>query len=550
MSKSELVFIPLGGTGEIGMNLNLYGYEGKWLMVDLGVTFGEANSRGFEVIMPDPSFIIERRDDLVGIVLTHAHEDHIGAVPYLWSELRCPVYATPFTAALVQHKLRDAGLLDQVPLHIIPVSGSVDLDPFKVKFVTLTHSIPEPNAVLIECKGGRVLHTGDWKFDPEPLVGDDVDKNALIEIGNLGVDALVCDSTNAMEEGSSGSEAQVREALFEMVQNYPEGRLAIACFATNIARLETIALAAKSIGRRVGLVGRSLWRMYEIGREHGYFKKLDPFVSEQEAANVARNKILLICTGSQGEPMAALSRISNGTHPHIKMQAGDTVIYSSRMIPGNEKAIFAVQNKLVKMGIELVTPKKDMIHVSGHPSRDELAQMYQWLKPRCVIPVHGEARHLLAQGKLAKACQVPEAIVTENGAVIKIGPGPAEIIDKVAVGRWALDGNTLTPLTKPLLKMRERVISNGFVAVTVALDMKGLLRGNPQISAFGVWDYDPEDEEWWAACELVREIIATLSAGERRSDDAVVDLTEGGLRKHIRNVFGKKPIIEVNVIRI
>lgn len=550
MSKSEFIFIPLGGTGEIGMNLNLYGYKGKWLMVDLGVTFGEASLRGFEVIMPDPSFIIERRDDLVGIVLTHAHEDHIGAVPYLWSELRCPIYATPFTADLVKHKLKDVGLLNEVPLHVIPMGGSVDLDPFKVQFITLTHSIPEPNAVLIECEGGRVVHTGDWKIDPHPLVGDEVDKNTLVEIGNKGVDALVCDSTNAMEDGHSGSEGEVRESLMELVKKFPEGRLAIACFATNIARLETIAIAARSINRRVGLVGRSLWRMYEIARAHGYLKDIDPFVSEQEASNMARNKILLICTGSQGEPMAALSRISSGTHPHIKLQAGDSVIYSSRMIPGNEKAIFGVQNRLVKMGIEIITTKDEFTHVSGHPSRDELTQMYQWLKPRCVIPVHGEARHLRAQGRLAKACQVPETIVTENGAVIKIGPGPAELIDTVPVGRWALDGKTLTPLTKPLLRMRDRIIANGFVAASVALDMKGLMRGSPQISSFGVWDYDPEDEEWWNACELVREVIGMMSPAEKKNDDTVMDVVEAGLRKHIRDVFGKKPIIEVNVIRI
>jgi ribonuclease J len=549
-SKSEMIFIPLGGTGEIGMNLNLYGYEGKWLMVDLGVTFGETSSRGFEIIMPDPSFIIERKDDLVGIVLTHAHEDHIGAVPYLWAELRCPIYATPFTAALVRHKLYDAGIHKEAILHEIPVGGTIDLNPFRVKYVTLTHSIPEPNAVLIETDAGRVLHTGDWKFDPAPLVGDDVDRNALAELGQLGIDALVCDSTNAMEKGRSGSEGEVRESLLKLVQNYPDGRLAIACFASNIARLETIAIAAKSIGRRVGLVGRSLWRMNEIARDLGYLKDLDPFLSEQEAALMARNKILLICTGSQGEPMAALTRISNGTHPHIKLQAGDSVVYSSRMIPGNEKAIFAVQNNLVKMGVELLTAKDEFTHVSGHPSQDELTQMYQWVKPRCVIPVHGEARHLLAQGRHAKACQVPEVIVTENGAVIRIGPDYSEIIDTVPVGRWAMDGKTLTPLTKPLLRMRERVFSNGFLAVTIALDIKGLLRGDPQLSSFGVWDYDPEDEEWWNACELVREIIAGLTPVERRNDNVIMEIIEAAFRKHTRNVFGKKPLIEVNVIRV
>lgn len=548
--NKEFILIPLGGTGEIGMNLNLYGYQGKWLIVDCGITFGDKSTMGYDVLMPDPTFILERKEDIVGMIITHAHEDHVGAVPHLWHMLECPIYTTAFTASVIRKKCKDNNVSESGPIHVVEQSGSVDLDPFKLRFINLTHSIPEPNAILIETEVGRVLHTGDWKIDPNPLVGEKMDIEALQKIGDQGVDALVCDSTNALEEGSSGSEGEVREALIEMIGTYQNCRVAVACFATNVARLETIAAAAQRHGRRVGLVGRSLWRMYEIAKENGYLTNIEPFLTDKEAANLPKSKVLICCTGSQGEPNAALARIAAGNHPTIRFSEGDVVIFSSRKIPGNERAIGQVQNRLIKQGIEVIAPKGDHIHVSGHPSRDELAQMYSWTKPKCVIPVHGEARHLVAQAKLAKSCQVPHVVVAENGAVIKITPGEPEILDEVPTGRWAVDGKTLIPMTNSLMRMRERVIANGYVVVTIALDHLGAQRGDIQLSAFGVWDYDPDEEDWWTAREILNRTIQELTPDERKDDEPVIESIEMVLRKHLKDQFGKRSFVEVNVIRV
>lgn len=549
-TENEFILIPLGGTGEIGMNLNLYGYKGKWLIVDCGITFGDKSTMGYDVLMPDPSFIIERKDEIAGMVITHAHEDHVGAVPHLWKYLECPIYTTPFTASVIKRKCKENNVEEAGPINVVPLQGSVDVGPFGLEFINLTHSIPEPNAVLITTDEGRVLHTGDWKIDPEPLVGAYMDIDRLKKIGEEGVDALVCDSTNALEEGRSGSEATVREAMIELVGNHKSGRVAVACFATNVARLETIAVAAEKNGRRVGLVGRSLWRMYEIAQENGYLENIPAFLTDKEAANLPRDKVLICCTGSQGESNAALARIANGSHPNMKFSEGDTVIFSSRKIPGNERSIGLVQNQLIKMGIEVISPRDDLIHVSGHPYRDELKEMYEWTKPRCVIPVHGEARHLVAQSKLAKSVGVPHTVVGENGSVIQITPGKAEILDNVPTGRWAVDGKVLQPITKPLMRMRERVIGNGYVFVTVALDAIGQVCGDTVLSAFGVWDNDPDEEGWWTAREMINQVLAELSQDERRDDEPVIDGIEKVLRKHLKDEFGKRSFVEVNVIRV
>ncbi|MDF2763106.1 MAG: putative metallo-beta-lactamase [Rhodospirillales bacterium] len=424
--SDELLFLPLGGAGEIGMNLNLYGHAGKWLMVDLGVTFGDEATPGIEVIMPDPRFIEERREDLVGIVLTHAHEDHLGAVPYLWERFGCPVWATPFTAAVLRRKLHETGLAGRVPILEVPLSGRFQAGPFEIELVTLTHSIPEPNALVIRTGAGTVLHSGDWKFDPEPLVGAPSDIDALRRLGEQNILALVCDSTNALVAGHSGSEAAVREELIRLFGRF-NNRIAVACFASNVARLESVVHAALAHDRHVALVGRSMRRIVEAAQETGYLTGLPPFVSEHDAGYLPREKVALLCTGSQGEPRSALARIARNDHPQVTLEPGDAVIFSSRVIPGNEKAIGALQNDLARLDVEIVTAEDEPVHVSGHPAREELARMYQLVRPRIAIPVHGERRHLEAHARLAEECQVPLAIAAENGRMIRLAPGPAEV---------------------------------------------------------------------------------------------------------------------------
>ncbi|HYB56146.1 MAG TPA: ribonuclease J, partial [Alphaproteobacteria bacterium] len=389
----ELVFVPLGGAGEIGMNLNLYGFADDWVIVDLGITFADERLPGIEVVMADPAFIVERRERLLGIVLTHAHEDHIGAVQYLWPLLRCPIYATPFTASILRRKLEEAGLAGEAAITVVPLSGRFALGPFDFEMITLTHSIPEPNALAIRTPLGTVLHTGDWKIDPDPLVGPVTDSQALRRVGEEGVLAMVCDSTNVLRSGVSGSEAELRKSLSRLVARV-EQRVVIACFASNVARLETIAKVAEANGRQAALVGRSLWRFYEAALENGYLRSIPRFLGDAEAAYLPRDKVVLAMTGSQGEPRSALSRVVAGEHSHVTLEAGDVAIFSSRIIPGNERSIFRLQSALARLGVEIITEHEEFVHVSGHPARDELAEMYAWVRPQIAVPVHGEARHV------------------------------------------------------------------------------------------------------------------------------------------------------------
>src|SRR5271156_4494357 len=471
---NALMFVTLGGANEIGMNLSLYGCAGDWLILDCGVTFGDDSQPGLDVVMPDPAFIVERRDRLLGIVATHAHEDHIGAIPYLWTQLRCPVWATPFTASLLRAKLVEAGLADKVRINVVPMSGRFSVGQFDLELITLTHSIPEPNAVVLRTPFGTVLHTGDWKFDPDPLIGPTADEAALKMLGAEGVLALIGDSTNALRPGVSGSEAELRRSLIDLIGRY-DARVAVACFASNVARLETIARAAAAHGREIALVGRSLWRIDKAARENGYLTDLPRFLTEDEAGYIPRDRIVMICTGSQGEPRAALSRIARDDHPHVVLETGDVVIFSSRIIPGNEKSINRLQNALVRLGVEIVTEENHFVHVSGHPARDELVRMYQMVRPRVAIPVHGEARHLMANAAIAGECQVPETLVIENGDLVRLGPSGAVIVDEVPVGRLASDGKTLLPLNGEALKDRRRVVLNGSAVATLVLDRQGRL---------------------------------------------------------------------------
>lgn len=544
-----LYFVSLGGTGEIGMNLNVYGYAGDWLILDCGVTFGDDSQPGLEVVMPDPGFIAERRDRLLGIVATHAHEDHIGAIPYLWTQLRCPVWATPFTASLLRAKLVEAGLADRVRINVVPLSGRFTIGPFDLELITLTHSIPEPNAVAIRTPVGTVLHTGDWKFDPDPLIGPTADEAALTRLGDEGVLALIGDSTNALRAGASGSEADLRRSLTDLIGRY-DARVAVACFASNVARLETIARAAAVHGREVALVGRSLWRIDKAARENGYLADLPGFLTEDEAGYIPRDRIVLICTGSQGEPRSALSRIARDDHPHIVLETGDVAIFSSRIIPGNERAINRLQNALVRLGVEIVTEEDHFVHVSGHPARDELVRMYQLVRPRIAVPVHGEARHLIAHAQLAGECQVQQPLVIQNGDMVRLTANNAAVVDEVMVGRLASDGKGLLPLDGDALKDRRRVIFNGTAVATLVLDRQGRLVAPPAISLIGVVEPTAGEEAMPALRSALERVVDELPAGPRRDDGAVRDAVRRALRRVLNERFGKRPLVEIHVVRI
>lgn len=543
----ELLFLPLGGTGEIGMNLNLYGHDEKWLMVDCGITFGDERTPGIDVIMPDPAFIEERAEDLVGLVLTHAHEDHLGAVQYLWPRFRCPIYATPFTAAVLRRKVTEADFAEEVEIVEVPISGSVEVGPFAVELVTLTHSIPEPNAVVIRTKMGVVLHTGDWKLDPDPKIGPAADKKRLMALGEEGMLAMVCDSTNALVPGRSGSEGDVRENLTEVIRA-ASGLVAVACFASNVARLESAAKAGIACGRQPALVGRSLWRMNEAARECGYLQDIPAFLTDEQAARLMPQKVLLICTGSQGEPRAALSRIARCNHPNIEMGEGDTVIFSSREIPGNEVAIGELQNALTELGCTIITAADAEIHASGHPNRDELVDMYDWIRPRIAIPVHGERRHLSAHARLARRCQVPHGIVAKDGMLINITPNGADVLDEVYAGRLALDGQKLIPLDHDSIRQRQRMAYNGSVVVCLALDGKGGLADEARISIQGL--LGPDDPEWDALLSLAEDTLAGLDKRQRQNDGAVCEAVRGAIHRRLRQMTKRRPHIDVHVLRV
>ncbi len=546
----ELLFLPLGGAGEIGMNLNLYCYEGQWLIVDCGVTFGDDTTPGIEVMTPDPAFIAERREDLAGILLTHAHEDHIGAVPHLWPQLRCPVYATAFTAALLRRKLAEAELLDEVEIIEVEMSGRFNIGPFDIELITLTHSIPEPNAVVLRTPAGTVLHTGDWKLDPTPLVGDSTDIEALRRIGDEGVLALIGDSTNALVEGETGSEVIARDRLRELVGGLT-GRVAVACFASNIARVQSIAEAAAAHDRHVALVGRSLWRITEVARETGFLADVAPFVTEHDVGYLPADRILMICTGSQGEHRSALPRIARGDHPNVSLGEGDTVIFSSRVIPGNERAIGRLQNQLISAGVAVIGEQDERVHVSGHPARGDLTRMYQWVRPAIAVPVHGELRHMTAHAELALACQVPVAPVIANGMLMRLAPNGPEVIDTVPVGRLAVDGDRLIPIAGEMQRRRGQMMWNGSAVLTLVLDADGALLAAPKLSAPGVLDEDANDDALRQdIIEDVLRAIGRLSPTRRGDDEIVGEVARRSVRRSFKLARGKKPPTAVHVVRL
>jgi len=553
--KDELFFLPLGGAGEIGMNMNLYGHAGKWLMVDVGVTFGDDTMPMIDVVMADPAWIEEQADRLAGIVITHGHEDHVGAVHYLWSRLRCPVYASPFAAAILMNKLHEVGLQHEVPVHVVVPGRKFDVGPFSVEMVGLTHSIPEPNSLAIRTKAGTVLHTGDWKFDPDPLISGPADTESLRRLGNEGVLAMVGDSTNVFTRGHSGSEADVRANLIGLLSRF-HGRIAISCFATNVARLESVALAAQANGRSVALVGRSLWRIEKAARDLGYLKDIPPFLNDRDAAHLPADKVVFLCTGSQGEARAALARIAANDHPAVKLGKGDVVIFSSRIIPGNEKPIYRLQNDLVRMGVEVVTDRDEHIHVSGHPARDEMEAMYQYVRPRIAIPVHGEARHVKEHCALATACGVAETLAIENGAMVRLAPGPAEVVDHVPVGRLAVDGQALeggprlVRLDSAVLRDRRRMVFNGSCVCTIVADRKGKLLGDPQVTALGLLDAEHFAEEHETVVEAARDAFEELPLKARQDDDVAAEAVRRAVRRELKNMLNHKPITTVHLVRV
>jgi ribonuclease J len=554
-TTDELVFLPLGGSGEIGMNLNLYGYgpahDRKWIMVDCGVTFGDASTPGVDIIMPDPEFIVQNRDNLLGLVLTHAHEDHLGALPWLWDELRCPVYATPFCAFLAREKLREANLLGEVPLHEIPLGGKLTLGPFDIEFVTLTHSIPEPNGLAITTPAGVVLHTGDWKIDDAPTVGPVTDVAAIRALGTSGVLAMVCDSTNVFENGRSGSEEGVAEALKALVGEL-KGKVAITGFASNIGRVHSILKAAEAADRRVCLVGRSLGRYVAAARSVGFLEDVPPFITDAEAGFFPDENILYLCTGSQGEARAALARIADGSHPHVKLGEGDTVIFSSRVIPGNELGIRGLQNKLAARGVRIVTDRERPIHVSGHPCKDELADMYAWARPRIAVPTHGEHRHLVEHARFAKELQIPHTIVPENGQMIRLSEAGAEVIDIVPSGRLFADGGFVTPADDDALRHRRKMAYAGHISISFVVDGKGKIKAGPEVRLAGL----PEDAED-THDELKDDLAAEAKDAFRRIDprslenlSACETLVGRAVRKLAERIWDKRPIVEVVILQI
>jgi len=540
----ELVLLPLGGAGEIGMNFNAYGFgppdARKWIVVDCGVLFGrETTSPGVDVIMPDIRYLAERRGDVLAIVLTHAHEDHIGAIGHLWPMLRCPLYATPFTARLIEGKLEEAGLRDRVRVRSVPLGGHIDIGPFGIDFVSITHSIPEPNALAIKTPLGTVVHTGDWKIDPDPMLGTTADINALRKLGDEGVLATVCDSTNALVQGHSGSEARVRQALSALIGSL-KGRVAVTAFASNIARIDSVAKAAREHGREIALVGRSMHKLVAAAKETGYLADFPPTLDEADAAQLPPRRVCYICTGSQGEPRAALARIAAGDHPNVALGSGDAVIFSSRIIPGNELAIFELHNKLSALGVEVLTEQDHFVHVSGHPCRDELAEMYRWTRPRIAVPVHGELRHMSEHARLARELQVPEAVVVENGHMLRLAPGKAMIVDEVPSGRVHLDGKVLVEEGAGLARARRALGFAGIIAITLVLDSKGRVATDPAFVIDGI----PEPVH-----AAIRDAAAEAIKRHKKGDEeALRESVRRAARRAASDAWGKKPVTRVEIV--
>ena len=553
MIKDELLFCPLGGSGEIGMNMNLYAYgkkdDKKWIIVDMGVTFADDSIPGIDLIMPDPGFITDKKNDLLGIVLTHAHEDHIGAVAHIWPDLKCKMFATPFTATLIIEKFKEKKIDISSYLQVVPLNSKIKLGVFEIDFVTLTHSILEPNGLSIKTPLGTILHTGDWKIDPNPLIGNKIDEEKLKTIGETGVSAMICDSTNIFSPGRAGSESDVRDSLLKIIE-VKKKRVLVTSFASNVARMESIFYCAKRTGRFICLVGRSMHRIYKAAKKCGYLKDLIKPIDPREAKKVEKNKILYLATGSQGEPMGAMNRIVNGSHPEVFLEEGDCVIFSSKIIPGNEKKLYNLQNQIVRNNIEIISEENAFVHVSGHPNRDDLKDMYKWVKPKSVIPVHGEHRHMQEHVAFAKEMQISKTLLIENGDIIKLLPGDApKVVDKAPSGRVYLDGSISVETDSQSIKDRKNLSINGYLEITLLVSNNGKIkkpiisfRGIPENQENEPFIFDMEDE--------IFNICRTFSIENKNQQRNLIETIKQNCKRIVREKTGKKPFTNINIARI
>ena len=551
--KDNLLFCPLGGSGEIGMNMNLYAYGNeenqKWIIVDMGLSFADDSVPGVDLIYPDAGFIIEKKNDLLGIVLTHAHEDHIGSISHIWPKLKCKIYATPFTAVLIQEKFKEKKIDVTSYLKIVELNSQIKLGPFEIDFVTLTHSILEPNGLCITTPEGVVLHTGDWKVDPNPLIGSKVDEKKLRSIGEKGVIAMICDSTNVFSPGRAGSEKDVRESLLKII-SHQKKRVLVTSFASNVARMESIFYIAKQTKRKISLVGRSMHRIYKAAKQCGYLKDVVEPVDAREANKISKDRVILLCTGSQGEPMGALNRIANDIHPDVNLESGDTVIFSSKIIPGNEKKLYALQNLIVKRDIEVITEENAFVHVSGHANREDLKDMYQWVKPKCVIPVHGEHRHMKEHISFAKEMQIPFSLKVENGNIIQISKDQKpQIIDQAPTGKIYLDGSVAVSLDSSSIKERKNISVNGLLEITLIISSNGKIkkpvvsyRGIPEDTVSETFKFDLEDE--------ITKTCKSFAVNNFKQEKNLIETIKQNCRRIVREKTGKKPFTNINIARI
>jgi ribonuclease J len=552
MTRSDgLTFAPLGGVGQIGMNLSIYGLAGKWLAIDLGVYFGdEEHLPGIDLVMPDVRFLEKEKKNLAGLVLTHAHEDHFGAIIDLWPKLKCPIYATQFSASLFEAKCAAERNAPKIPVTVVPSGGRINVGPFDIEFIPVAHSIPESHAIALHTPFGTVLHTGDWKIDPTPIIGKPTDERRLRELGDQGVLAIIGDSTNAVREGRSPSETEVGKTITELVKA-AKGRVAVTTFASNVARLRAVADAAAASGREVVVVGRAMERVVQVARETGFLDGVPPFRSADYYGHFPPDKVIALCTGSQGEPRAALARIANNDHPLVTLNKGDTVIFSSRTIPGNEKSVGTIINGLITQGVEVVTDRTHLVHVSGHPRRDELRDMISWVRPQLLIPVHGEALHLYEHAKLARECGVPRTMIVKNGDLVRLGPGDPTVIEEIPSGRLFMDGNILEDSKSRAVSERRRLSVAGCAFVALALTSKGEMADDPAVDLLGIPEKNAKGELIDdLVYDIVVNVVENLPKAKRRDPDAVAESVRRAVRSLVAEQWGKKTICYVHILQV
>ncbi len=543
-----LFFVPLGGAGEIGINFGLYSCDGQWIAVDCGVGFAGDRLPGVDMVLPDPTFAEQISKNLKALIITHAHEDHIGAVGHFWPLLRCPVYATPFATEMLETRLDEAGILGRVSLETVEAGDELDLAPFDMELIPVNHSVPEAVSLLIRTKYGNVFHTGDWRFDDTPVVGKPANYARFKELGKENVLAMVADSTNVFVENDILSESDVKDSLTTLFSRYSGKRLVVTCFASNVGRIESIAEAAEKNGRTVCLLGRSLWRVEGAGRACGYFRGINVFLTDEEAQDLPPSKVLYLCTGCQGEPKAALSNLSYGVYRSLQLNKGDVVIFSSRVIPGNEQAIANIKNRFIAKGIEVVTDKDALTHVSGHANHNDMKRMYGFVRPKIAVPVHGEAAHLFEHAKLADECGISQTVIPKDGDVISFGADKAEVIGSVQSGLMAMDGRKIIPVNADVLKKRRRMLEDGTVVATVVLDKKNAVVGSVQISATGL--IDAQSPEMSVLDEGIKAALSSLTPARLKDDGSVADAVKAAIRKTVMENHGRRPMVDVHLVRV